>query len=180
MNNKSTQIATLAIVAGSFLLLGACKTTDHAYNDMEKEQVGYIPPVFEAPFEQNAQPVDKKYASDYRSENLPKTYNETPKVHQPLPYNHDDETIPTAIPVKNKPGFVTSPYAPEKGLVDVRDFPPGLKVRDPYTNRIMRVPSEEDETKTQTLGPNESQYLPNIPPLELEQPLVPPKIIDPS
>src|SRR5205809_7415421 len=33
--------------------------------------------------------------------------------------------IPYAIPVPNKPGFVTSPFAPKAGYVDVRGFPSG-------------------------------------------------------
>ena len=39
--------------------------------------------------------------------------------------------IPYGIPVPNKPGFVTSPYAPNQGYVDVRGFPPGTEVKDP-------------------------------------------------
>jgi hypothetical protein len=48
--------------------------------------------------------------------------------------------IPYAIPVPNKPGFVTSPYAPKQGFVDVRGFPSGTEVTDPYTGKIFLTP----------------------------------------
>jgi hypothetical protein len=48
--------------------------------------------------------------------------------------------IPYAIPVPNKPGFVTSPYAPKQGFVDVRGFPSGTEVIDPYTGKIFLTP----------------------------------------
>ena len=40
-----------------------------------------------------------------------------------------------------KPGFVTSPYAPDAGDIDVRGFPPGTEIKDPYTGKILLVPS---------------------------------------
>jgi hypothetical protein len=48
--------------------------------------------------------------------------------------------IPYAIPVPNKPGFVTSPYAPKQGLVDVREFPSGTEVTDPYSGKVFLTP----------------------------------------
>jgi hypothetical protein len=47
---------------------------------------------------------------------------------------------PYGKPVKDKAGFVTSPYAPYSGYVDVRGFPPGTEVKDPYTGKIFLVP----------------------------------------
>ncbi len=49
-------------------------------------------------------------------------------------------SYPYGVPVLNKPGFVKSPYAPDQGLVDVRGFPPGTEVKDPFTSRIFLVP----------------------------------------
>lgn len=48
--------------------------------------------------------------------------------------------IPYAIPVPNKPGFVTSPYAPKQGFVDVREFASGTEVVDPYTGKVFLTP----------------------------------------
>jgi hypothetical protein len=48
--------------------------------------------------------------------------------------------VPYAVSVPNKPGFVTSPYAPDQGLVDVRAFPSSTEVLDPFTGKIFRTP----------------------------------------
>ena len=48
--------------------------------------------------------------------------------------------IPYAIPVPNKPGFVTSPYSPRSGYVDVRGFPSGTEVKDPYSGKTFLTP----------------------------------------
>ncbi|HEX8491027.1 MAG TPA: hypothetical protein VF626_08415 [Chthoniobacterales bacterium] len=56
------------------------------------------------------------------------------------PSKRTKRDIPYAIPVPDKPGFVTSPYAPRQGLVDVREFPSGTEVIDPYTGKVFLTP----------------------------------------
>jgi hypothetical protein len=48
--------------------------------------------------------------------------------------------LPYGTPVPGKPGMVTSPFAADKGYVDVTGFPPGTEVQDPYTGQIFRTP----------------------------------------
>lgn len=48
--------------------------------------------------------------------------------------------LPYGIPVPGKQGFVTSPFAPDEGYVDVRSFPPGTEVKDPYTGKNFLTP----------------------------------------
>ena len=48
--------------------------------------------------------------------------------------------LPIGTPVAGKPGFVTSPYKPTAGYVDVRGFTPGEQVKCPYSGKIFLVP----------------------------------------
>lgn len=50
------------------------------------------------------------------------------------------EDLPYGIPVVGKKGMVYSPYAPEKGQVDVDGFKRGTRVECPYTAKHFRVP----------------------------------------
>jgi hypothetical protein len=48
--------------------------------------------------------------------------------------------FPYGVPVPNKPGFVVSPYSPNSGYVDIRGFPSGSEVKDPYTGKVFITP----------------------------------------
>jgi hypothetical protein len=61
----------------------------------------------------------------------------TPQTSAPA---KSEETLPYGKPVPGKPGYVTSPFSPDAGYIDVTGFTPGSKARDPYTNKIFRVP----------------------------------------
>ena len=48
--------------------------------------------------------------------------------------------LPHGIPVPDKPGLVTSPFAADSGYIDVTSFPHGTAVEDPYTGKIFLTP----------------------------------------
>ena len=43
-------------------------------------------------------------------------------------------------PIEGKPGFISSPWAPDKGPVDVSGIPSGANVKCPYTGKTFQVP----------------------------------------
>ena len=53
---------------------------------------------------------------------------------------HPKSDVPYGIPVPGRQGLVTSPFAPDSGYIDVRSFPPGTEVRDPYTGKSFLTP----------------------------------------
>ena len=50
------------------------------------------------------------------------------------------EDFPYGTPVPGKHGFVTSPFSPNSGYIDVRGFSPGTPVKDPYTGKVFLTP----------------------------------------
>jgi hypothetical protein len=54
--------------------------------------------------------------------------------------NSHSVDLPYGTPVPGKKGFVTSPYAPNSGYIDARNFPPGTLVKDPYTGKTFLTP----------------------------------------
>ncbi len=62
-----------------------------------------------------------------------------PALEKPAPGSGKSQW-PVAKSVPGKPGYVTSPYAPNAGYIDLRGFPPGTAVKDPYSGKIFLVP----------------------------------------
>ena len=48
--------------------------------------------------------------------------------------------LPFGVAVPNRPGLVTSPYAPTEGFVDVTGFPSSTEVMDPFTGKVFLTP----------------------------------------
>jgi hypothetical protein len=48
--------------------------------------------------------------------------------------------LPYGVAIPNRPGLVTSPYAPDQGFVDVRAFPKSTEVMDPFTGKVFLTP----------------------------------------
>jgi hypothetical protein len=86
--------------------------------------------------------TEKKEATETMTKVLPSP-TPTPIEIRPAalaPRSKEPRDVPYAVAVPNKPGFVTSPYAPEQGLVDVRAFPSSTEVLDPFTGKIFLTP----------------------------------------
>ena len=94
----------------------------------------------------NITPPEPRTGSTGSTTPPPSTGNpvEPPTVTNPDPPKppptavRDD--LPYGIPVVGKKGMVYSPYAPEKGQVDVDGYKRGTKVECPYTGKHFRVP----------------------------------------
>ena len=54
--------------------------------------------------------------------------------------NETNRRLPAGISVPHKPGFVRSPYTQNQALIDVRGFPSGTRVKDPYTGKTFVTP----------------------------------------
>lgn len=77
----------------------------------------------------------------YRAPETPITRSTSSQTTQlPSSATTPAREIPIGTPVAGKPGFVTSPYKPTAGYVDVRGFSPGEQVKCPYSGKIFLVP----------------------------------------
>ena len=82
----------------------------------------------------------KSYAASGPSEGVSKPPNQKNTKSTSRASTKQGEDLPYGTPVAGKKGFVTSPFSPNTGYIDVRGFAPGTPVKDPYSGKVFLTP----------------------------------------
>lgn len=126
---------SLLIVASLGLAFTACETTTSEEETEDRYGYGATGEVKPKP---TPTPTPKPRVSAVEEENVSSPTVEVDPTPTPVPAPVAQD-YPTAAPVDGKPGFVKSPFG-GAGIVDVRGYPPGTEVKDPYTGKVFLVP----------------------------------------
>ena len=128
------RLLTLALACASLLAVAACN-----HDDEPNQPVGFHPVQKNRPVAQEPVPADPNDEPEPTPTPRPRTTQISPEA-APNTAPSGPADYPYGVPVKDKPGYVTSPYAPDSGYVDVHGYATGQEVRDPYTQKIFLVP----------------------------------------
>jgi hypothetical protein len=131
------RIIVPATCALTLALLGGCQTEDQPKPQKKtaKPTPSSTTQIANNPNPEETQGQEKPSGGETSKAQSTPAPNPVPNQQTPA-----QGEIPYAKPVPGKPGFVFSPYDQYKGYIDVRGFPPGTEVKDPYSGKSFLVP----------------------------------------
>ncbi len=86
-------------------------------------------------------PVPDPSQQDFGQISVPTSQQQVP-LTPPTPAVAPLPSYPTANPVPGHPGMVYSPFGTTDQWVDVSSFPPGSKVKCPFTGKVFLTPAD--------------------------------------
>ena len=127
-----------SVLALCAILSAGCNSTRPERKSKQREG-GFRPPPqqTDVPSREPSSDGPSNSSRRHESRDEPPPSNNPPPQQEPVVKTGN---LDYAKPVAGKPGFVTSPFAPASGYIDVRGFPPGTEVKDPYTGKTFLVP----------------------------------------
>jgi hypothetical protein len=140
--------ASRTALIGLFLCgfpLAPCTATAGPFKDFfRKVRHAFAEPARRTSAQRTVHQNDNVDGSDERvaptAAHAPPNKQNTRTAKRPIAIGKGKIDIPYGTPVPGKQGFVTSPFAPESGYVDVRGIPPGTEVKDPYSGKTFLTP----------------------------------------
>ncbi len=120
--------------------LAACEIDEPPPRRTNRPVAKYPNPQQQGQYPPNPQPFPQDHDRPPTQAQVPPVSNPEPSIAPvSAPPTTPKGDYPYAVPVPGKPGFVRSPYSPDK-MTDVRGYAPGTEVKDPYTQKIFLVP----------------------------------------